>query len=60
MLKAKEPNVTKAKERLSQTIGYLWVVVLAQKRPRQLEGIALDERFTAKASEKDMHRFQLQ
>ncbi len=31
-----------------------------QKELRQLEGIALDKRFTDKASGKDMHRPQLQ
>ncbi len=41
-------------------VGYLRVSALDQKELRQLDGIALDKRFTDKASGKDMHRPQLQ
>jgi len=60
MAKAKEPNVTKGKRRPGQTVGYLRVSALDQKELRQLEGIALDKRFTDKVSGKDMHQPQLQ
>lgn len=60
MAKAKEPNMTKVKQRAGQMVGYLRVSALDQKELRQLEGIDLDKRFTDKASGKDMHRPQLQ
>ncbi len=49
MPKAKESNVTKGKRRTGQTVGYLRVSSLDQKKLRQLEGIALDKRFVDKA-----------
>ena len=59
MVKVTEPNVTKGKRRVGQTIGYLRVSALDEKELPQLEGIDLDKRFTDKASGKDMHRPQL-
>ena len=60
MVKAKEPDVTKAKRRAGQMVGYLRMIALAQKELRQLDGITVEKRFTDKASGKDMHRPQLQ
>lgn len=58
MVMALESNVTKGKRRAGQTVGYLRASALDQKELRQLDGIDLDERFSDKASGKDMHRPQ--
>src|SRR3954467_1305761 len=43
-----------------QRIGYIRVSTLDQETQRQLEGIALDQTFTDKASGKDTNRPQLE
>src|ERR687885_2089686 len=43
-----------------QRIGYIRVSTLDQQIERQLDGIALDQTFTDKASGKDTHRPQLE
>src|SRR4051794_9780901 len=43
-----------------QRIGYIRVSTLDQQTERQLEGVALDQTFTDKASGKDINRPQLE
>ena len=60
MVKAEEAKVTKAQRRAGQLVGYLRVSSLDQKELRQLEGLALDQRFLDKASGKDLQQPQLE
>ena len=45
---------------MSRRVGYRRVSSLDQNEVRQLEGLALDKRFTDKASGKDVKRPQLE
>jgi DNA invertase Pin-like site-specific DNA recombinase len=49
-----------AARRAGKRVGYIRVSSLDQNEQRQLEGIAVDKKFTDKASGKDMNRPQLQ
>ena len=65
MMKVKEPIRTPRPARTrkpskGQRVGYLRVSSLDQNEVRQLEGLALDKRFTDKASGKDVKRPQLE
>ncbi len=59
--RVKEPSVTKstAKPHKGQSVGYIRVSTLDQREDRQLEGVALDRRFTDHVSGKDVKRPQL-